>query len=155
MTTDVIDDDYLDLDASFGSDIESEEDGIWADLNGKTKFKIRAFNAKAVIEKRDALLKPYQTMIRAGLKIPEKQEKDINLKIVAGAVLVDWDGVQISRVVKQEDGTEKIVKELVPYSEASAITLFEKLPKFADFIAKYSMNTENYRTELREDSAGN
>jgi hypothetical protein len=126
----------------FDTNRESEEDGVWIDLNGVTKFKIRAFSAKAVVDLRDKLMKPFQTMIRANLEIPEDKNEEIGLKVIAGAVLSDWPGVEI-------DDTD------VPYSADAAYTLLKQLPKLANFIAQSAMNTQNFRDEAREDSAKN
>lgn len=132
----------LDLFAAFGSNKDSEENGLWVDLNGVTKFKIRAFNAKAVMDLRESLMKPYQTMIRANLDLPDNINEDIGLKVIAGAVLADWTGVEISG-------------ENLPYSSDAAFTLFKKLPSLADFIAKSAMNKALYRDADLQDGAKN
>lgn len=132
----------LDLFDLFDTNRESEEDGVWIDLNGTTRFKIRAFNAKAVVDLRDRLTKPFQTMIRAGLEIPEDKNEEIGLKVIAGAILADWAGVEISG-------------EAVPYTADAAFELLKKLPKFANFIAQSAMNTQNYRDQAKEEAAKN
>lgn len=132
----------LDLFDLFDTNRDSEESGVWIDLNGVTKFKVRAFNAKAVVDLRDNLMKPYQTMIRAGLEIPEDKNEEIGLRVIAGGVIADWAGVEI-------DGDE------ILYSSDAAYTLLKKLPKLANFIAQSAMNTQNFRDEAREESAKN
>lgn len=142
MSTTTVKPQALDLFALFDTNRESEEDGIWIDMNGTTKLKIRAFNAKAVVDLRDKLTKPFQTMIRAGLEIPEDKNEEIGLKVIAGAILADWEGIEI-------DGTE------IPYDADAAFMLLQKLPKFANFIAQNAMNTANFRDEVREDAVKN
>lgn len=132
----------LDLYAAFGSDTSLEEDGFWWDLNGTTKFKIRAFSAKIVNDRREKELKPFQQMIRAGVDIPEDKDKEIGLKVIAGAVIADWAGVVIAG-------------EVVPYSEANALILLKALARLANLIARQSASAENYRVELREDGVKN
>jgi hypothetical protein len=132
----------LDLFELFDTNRESEESGVWIDLNGTTKFKVRAFNAKAVVDLRDALMKPYQTMVRAGLEIPEAKNEEIGIKVIAGGVIADWTGVEI--------GGEDVL-----YDPEAAYTLLKKLPKLANFIAQSAMNTQNFRDEAREAGAKN
>lgn len=139
MTTN---DQVLDLFETFNTSRESEEDGNWMGLHTVTDFKVRAFSAKAVSDLREKLMKPYQTMLRAGLKIPKDKSDEIGLRVVAGAILVDWKGV-------------KIAGEEVIYSAEAAYTLFTKLPKLADQIAGYAMEAANFRDEQQEDNAGN
>jgi hypothetical protein len=64
-------------------------------LHPVTDFKVRAFNAKAVTDLREKLMKPFQTMLRAGLPIPDEKNEEIGLRVVTGAVLVDWKGVEL------------------------------------------------------------
>lgn len=132
----------LDLFELFDTNRTSEEDGIWIDMNGVTKFKIRAFNAKAVTDLREKLMKPFQTMLRAGLEIADDKNEEIGLKVIAGSILADWEGVVIA-------GQE------VPYTADAAYELLKKLPKLANFVAQNAMNTQNFRDELREEAAKN
>jgi len=132
----------LDLFELFNTNRESEEDGVWVELNAKTGFKIRAFNAKAVSDLREKLMKPYQTMVRAGLSIPDEKNEEIGLKVISGAVLADWKGV----TVDEQD---------VIFSSDAAYTLLKKLPKLANFIASNAMESQNFRDELQGENAGN
>lgn len=135
-------DDTLDLFDTFRSNRESEEDGVWMGLYETTDFKVRAFGAKAVLDLREKLMKPFQQMIRVGAKIPDEKNEEIGLKVLAGAILVDWKGV-------------KIEGEAVEFSTESAYMLFKKLPKLANTIAAYAMDAQNFRDALTEDNAGN
>lgn len=132
----------LDLFDLFDTNRESEESGVWIDLNGVTKFKVRAFNAKAVVDLRDNLMKPYQTLIRAGLEIPEAKNEEIGLKVLAGGIIADWSGVEIGG-------------EAVAYSADAAFAILTKLPRLANFIAQSAMNTKNFRDEALEAGVGN
>lgn len=133
----------LNLYETFNTDRESEEDGRWFELNPKTGFKIRAFSAKAVVDLREKLGKPYQQLVRAGLKIPEDKNEELTLRVIAGSVLADWKGV-----------TDKSGAEM-PFNAESAYTLFKDLPKLAGWIAGISTEADNYREQLREDGAKN
>lgn len=134
--------DTLDLFELFSTNRESEEEGVWVELNAKTAFKVRAFNAKAVGDLRDKLMKPYQTLVRANIPIPDEKNEEIGLKVISGAVLVDWRGVVIAG-------------EEVPFSIDAAYDLLKKLPKLANFIASNAMETANFREEQIGSNAGN
>lgn len=126
----------------FSADKESEEDGRWVDLTEVTGFKIRAFGAKAVIDLREKLMRPYANLTRAGLKVPDDKNEEIGLRTIAGAVIADWKGVEI-------DG------KLVEFSPENAYTLLKALPRLANFIIGASMDAQNFRDDLREGGAGN
>ena len=133
----------LDLYKLFATDKESEEDGVWVWLEeGKTGFKIRAYNSKPVSDLREKLLKPFQNMIRAGLEIPDEKNEEIGLRVLSGAVLADWKGIAVGG-------------EVVDFSADAAYTLFKELPKLANFVASTSMDSAQFRNKAIEDNAGN
>lgn len=127
----------------FASDKESEEDGRWVELGLGTSLKIRAFGAKAVTDLREALMKPYQQLLRVGGKIPEDKNEEIGLKVLAGAVLADWKNVK------------NAAGEIVPYSQDEAYAILKALPKMASFVIQYSLEGQNFRDEAKEDGLGN
>jgi hypothetical protein len=96
-----------------------------------------------VSDLRDSLMKPFQQLVRVGAKIPDEKNEEIGLKVLAGAVIADW------RDVKNADG------EIVPYSADEAFAILKGLPKLASFVIQYSLEGQNYRDEVREESAGN
>lgn len=134
--------DTIDLYDLFNTNRESEEDGVWVSLNEKTGFKIRAAGAKVVSDLREKLMKPFQTILRAGLEIPPEKNEEIGLKVVSHAILSDWRGV----VIKGEE---------VPYSPEAAYTLLKELPKLSGFIASNAMESSNFREQKREADSGN
>ncbi|AXQ69741.1 tail assembly chaperone [Caulobacter phage CcrSC] len=136
------------LDDLFATDTSAEEDGVWVDVTPTLKFKIRAYSAKVVGDLREKLIKPFQSMIRAGVPIPNDQNEDIALKVIAGAVLADWQGL----TAKGEDGKDVEV----PYSAATALEYLKRLPKLANFVVGIATDTAFYKAEeLREDGAKN
>ncbi|UTC28378.1 hypothetical protein GURKE_03520 [Brevundimonas phage vB_BpoS-Gurke] len=133
----------LNLFELFSSNRESEEEGRWIELGEGTAFKLRAFGAKAVVDLRDSLMKPYQQMIRVGGKMADDKNEEIGLRVLAGGVIADW------RNVKNADNA------IVPYSADEAYAILKALPKLASFIVQFSLESQNYRDEAREDGAGN
>lgn len=135
----------LNLYEVFSTNRESEEDGRWfyLDDGDKTGFKIRALSAKAVIDLREKLAKPYAQLIRAGLKIPDEKNEELSLRVIAGAVIAAWKGV------RTKEGVE------MTYTADAAYTLLKGLPKMANWIAGVATEADNFRDELREDGAKN
>lgn len=143
MATTPSNDAALDLFDLFKSNKINEEDGIWFELNSVTAFKVRAYGSKAVMDKRDALLKPYQVMQRAGAKIPEDVNEEIGLKVVAGAVIADWKGVNNAD------------KEPVKYTADEAFAILKALPKLFSTIVQWSTDTQAYQDVAVEDGSKN
>ncbi len=145
------------LDDLFATDKTIEEDGLWVDIsptpNGpkeKLRFKVRAYSAKAVGDLREKLAKPYQTMVRAGAKIPDEQNEEIGLRVIAGAVLASWDGLPSTE--KTDDG--KFTE--VPYHPETAYDYLKRLPKMANVIIQISTDGALFKADAaREDGAGN
>lgn len=134
----------LDLFALFKSNNkDSEENGKWVELGSGTAFKVRAFHAKVVSEKREELNKPFLQLQRAGIEIPEDKQKEIGLRVIGGAIIADWKGVK------------NVSGDIVPYSEDEAYAILEKLPALGGFIMGYSLEAQNYKDELAEDGAKN
>lgn len=145
------------LDDLFASDKTSEEDGVWVDVTPKIKFKIRAYSAKAVGDLREKLTKPFQTMIRAGVKIPDDQNEEIGLQVIAGAVLADWKGITAKQPGEPDaDGAPTQVEVAVPYSADVAYDYLKRLTKLANFIIGISTDGQFFKADqLREEGAGN
>ena len=122
---------------------ESEENGKWLDLGSGTAFKVRAFHAKVVSERREELNKPYLTLQRAGIEIPDDKQEEIGLAVLGGAIIADWKGV------KNAQG------ELVPYSEEEAIAILRALPKLGGIIMSFSLDAQQYKDEVVEEGAKN
>lgn len=138
------------LDDLFSTDRESEEDGIWVDVDTTKRVKIRAYAAKAVSELRDTLMRPYAMLQRTGTKIPDDASEEIGLKVLAGSVIVDWSGI-----VGYEGEGDKAKEVPIPYSPDNAYDLLKAMPRFANFVIGIAMDREFYKTSLREDGVKN
>lgn len=136
----------LDMLDVFNSNPEAEEAGVWTylDTEEQVGFKIRAFGSKAVLDLRDKLNKPYASMARLNQELPKEKSDEIGHKVVAGGVLADWKGI-------------KVGGDVIPYSAENAYTVLSnpKLAKMLGFILSFSMDSQNYRDELREDGGKN
>ncbi|UTU07838.1 pre-tape measure chaperone protein [Caulobacter phage C1] len=136
------------LDDLFATNTTAEEDGVWVDVTATLKLKVRAYSAKVVGDLRDKLTKPYQMLLRQNLKIPDEQNEDIALKVIAGGVLADWKGL----TAKNQDGVEVDV----PFTAETAYDYLKRLPKLANFIVGVATDSTFFKDEeLREDGAKN
>lgn len=120
-----------------------EEEGQWIELDADVAIKIRAMGSKAVSECREALVKPYAMLIRAGQKIPDDKNEEIGFRVIAEAVIADWRGITNAEGV------------VVPYSADEAFAIVKALPNFAGFVAGFSAEAQNYKDKLHGDSAKN
>lgn len=134
------------LEDLFETNLKAEEDGVWVDL-GDMSFLIRSYSAKAAQDLRDTLQRPYQAMLRTpNGKIPDDISENINLKVLAGAILANW-------VINTTDAEGTITAE--PYSPEAALERMRKLPRFANWVAQQSLDAQNYKDAVTADSAKN
>jgi hypothetical protein len=157
----------LNLYAMFSTDKDSEENGVWLNIDDKTGFKIRFAGAKAVSELREKLLKPYATLVRVGGEIPEAKSEEIAIRVVAGGILADWKGIRLpvdiiddekvaeamatipeGKLITNEDGTHE-------YNPDVAYAFFKAVPRLIGVVSAYSTESQNFKNDAREDGAKN
>lgn len=145
------------LESIFETNTKAEEDGVWVTLTADHEFLIRAFSAKAAVDLRDKLTRPHQGLLRAGGKIPDEVNDDINLKVLAGAIIADWrltDRTEAVAATEDEPAVEATAVS-VPYSADEAYKRMKKLPRFANWVAQQALDAQNYKDALAADSAKN
>jgi hypothetical protein len=156
----------LNLHEMFSTNKDSEENGIWFELSDVTGFKIRAIYAKAVVDLREKLMKPFVAITRAGMEIPADKNEKIGLEVLAGAILADWKGVKLPLEVEDPEvqkwmkaiPKDKIVTDANGFHEYNpevAYAMVRALPRLASYIASQSTETQNYQDEQREEGAKN
>lgn len=124
------------LDKHFKQDSSQEKDGIWFELDGGIRFRLRRFGGSNT-ELKKAMVrhyKPKARLIEKGL-LSEAEERSIVAKSFISACMIDWEGVEV-------DG------ELVPYSFDVAVELFKGLPELLETLMEYAQDSENYREEV-------
>jgi hypothetical protein len=130
----------------FETNTSVEEDGVWQELKPGQRVKIRAFSAKAVVDLREVLRKPYAALERFN-KIPDEAMEEISRKVIAGAVIADWEGIM------GEDDDGKPVE--IPYNADNAYAILKAMPRFGTWVVSVSMDAQNYKDAVREDGAKN
>lgn len=157
----------LNLYEMFSTNKDSEDNGVWLNLTDTTSFKIRFAGAKEVSDLREKLLKPYQTLMRVGGQIPDDKSEEIALRVVAGAVLVDWKGVKLpvdvtdnqtvvdaiaaipeGKLVADENGCHA-------FNPDAAFALLKCIPRMVGVVSGYATDSQNFKDAAKEDGAGN
>jgi len=138
------------LDEMFLTDKESEEDGIWVEVDTTKSLKIRANSAKAVTDLREQLMKPYAMLQRSGGKLSDDKSEEIGLRVIAGGVIADWKGIES---IEGEGEDAKAVP--INYSADNAYKLLKAMPRFANFVVGISMDGQMYKDTVREDGVKN
>lgn len=136
------------LEDIFATSTTAEENGVWVELSSDHKFLIRAFSAKAAVDLREKLSRQYQALLRAGGKIPDEKNDEINLRVLAEGILADW------QIVEERDESGAVTRQ-TPYSPEAALQRMKKMPRFANWIAQQSLDAQNYKDALDASSLGN
>lgn len=126
---------------SLAVDPKAAEDGVWADFMG-ARFKIARHNSDRCNQLRAKLTLENWDQIAAGDEAADKVAQEINAKVVAQAVLLDWEKVQ------------KAGKDL-PYTAELGYEYLSN-PRFRDllqFVENFSMNRGNYRERAITEAA--
>lgn len=130
----------LDID-SLAVDPTAAEEGTWASFMG-AKFLIARHNSDGANQLRARLTLAKWDEVTAGDDNAEKVAEEIGAKVLAEAVLLDWEGVG------------KGGKEVKYTSEVGYQYLID--PRFRDlsqFIENYSLNRGNYREKAEREVA--
>lgn len=122
-------------------DLEKVESGTWVEIEDDAMLLIARSGNKAAIAAYDRLLAPYKQLMERG-KMPQAKLKEINIKIVAESILLDWSGLKV-------DGVE------LPYSKETAYKLLSD-PEYAPFlrlVQDLASEEELFRAEQVEAAA--
>lgn len=135
------------LDDIFATNTTTEEGGAWVDLTPLIKFKIRAFNAKAVTDLREKLMKPYVLLQRSGQKLPDDVTDKVGLEVIAGGVIADWEGITTEDQLG-DDGEVLVPGVAIPYSADEAYKMLKRLPRMANFIVGIATDAQFYKDDV-------
>lgn len=125
------------------TDTDTSEDGSWMKLGKDIEIKVRRYNSKKTRKVNDRLYAPYQRILKAGGKLEEDTQDDINTRLLAEGVIADWKGIT------DKDGNK------VDFSVEAAIKLLNDLPDLKQMISSFSLDMTNYLKEKQEEVAGN
>lgn len=127
--------------ARFKTDAALENEGAWIDYGAGMKFKMRRFSSKKVIDFKNAVEKPYRA--KGVNDIPDEIAEVLAREIIAGAILIGWEGVF---------GTDE---QPIEFSKDNALKLLVDLPDLAKMLLADSLNADNFKNKEKKEIAGN
>jgi len=130
------------LHARFKTDTKLEEQGVWVDFGEGLRVRVRRFKSRVVQDASKKFNKTEVGVIRKG-GMGEEAATDILVRIIAEAVIVEWQGV-----------TDENGNELEATFDNKYATLKE-LPEFRDALFEQSVSMDNFKGELLKESEGN
>lgn len=130
------------LKMAFGTNKSKEEEGTWLDVTDEIRVKIRRYRSRAARDAAKEFAKQYAASGKR--KLTPDQETELTTKVMAKAIIVDWEGVT--------DGDKAIP---CTFENKFAILADEEMFDFREFISTAAMERELFAQELDEDAEGN
>lgn len=125
----------MDLDKTFGTDSNLEENGIWVQLDKSSKIKVARMGNKKSQEMATKLQRSAKLVNKYSL---ENIGEDDLVNIIAETVLLDWEGVKL----KGQD---------LPYSKANAKKMLQEYKDFKSLVIELATEMETFRkVEIEE-----
>jgi len=133
------------LETMFQTTEEDSELGKWFKLGKFAEVKVRRFSSKKSRKVREALEREYgqNVGIAQRIQLSEDENDELNIRHLATGILADWKGVK--------DATGKDV----PYSASAAVQYLTALPDLKNLIATLSLDIDNFRKEVKDETEGN
>jgi hypothetical protein len=135
--------------SAYSHDKAAAEEGVWAPIGSGIKVKVRAFDSAHTKALRKKLQEPFASVLRLGKEIPEDDQNEINIKLIAGSSILDWnltDEVTVDGVV-----TEKAI----PFTADTAESLLRDEPKFLRDVIAVLVADETFKKRSREEDTKN
>lgn len=124
------------------TDKTKETDGVWLEPADGFRLKIARLGNTKYEEALNKAIKPYLKQIRIGKpNVPEIEKATV--KAIANYVLLDWEGLLDEK------------EQLIPYSPQKAEELLLESKDFQKLVLQLAQDSENFRRDLNEESAGN
>jgi len=125
----------------YAHDKTAAEEGVWTDIGHGIKVKVRSFDSAHTRALRTKLQEPFKAILRQGKELPEEDSTEINIKLIAGSSILDWN---------LEDDNGKIT-----FSVDTAERLLRDEPRFARDVIAVLMADETFKKRNREEDAKN
>lgn len=121
----------------YAHDKVAAEEGTWAPIGGGVTVKVRSLESAHAKALRKKLNEPFASLIRVGKEIPEDDQNEIFIKLIAHSALLDWN------------------LEDVTFSPEKAEELLRAEPDFLRDIIAVLTSRETFKRREREIDAGN
>lgn len=125
----------------YAHDKTAAEEGVWTDIGYGIKVRVRAFDSAHTRALRTKLQEPFKALLRNGKEIGDDDSQEINIKLIAGSSLLDWN---------LEDDNGKI-----EFSVAKAEQFLRDEPRFARDVITALMADETFKKRNREEDGKN
>ena len=112
------------------------DEGVWKDYSG-ARLKIGRAGSVEFLKAQEALERPYRKKIDRGT-LSATVKRDINIRALARAILLDWDGVQ------DGEGNQ------VAYVEDIGVEALLNDPDLLEFIMDIAMDNANFAVEQEQ-----
>lgn len=123
----------------YSHDKVAAEEGVWSPIGNGFRIKVRSFESAQVKALRKKLNEPFAAILRMGKDIPEDDQNEINIKLVANSALLDWD---------LGEGSPE-------FSPSVAETFLREQPRFARDVIAVLVADETFKRREREEDAKN
>lgn len=146
----------MNLSQQFRTDPSLEREGKWVEFGDGASLLIARANNPEATKLRERLMAPFERPGFRNRKPTDADQERITRKVVAGACLRDWKGVELGSVAGDLAARGMSVDPANPvYTPELGEALFELLPDFFRDVLLCSTNEELYRAEQVEADAGN
>ena len=112
------------------------DEGVWKDYSG-ARLKIGRAGSVEFLKAQEALERPYRKKIDRGT-LSATVKRDINIRALARAILLDWDGVQ------DGEGNQ------VAYVEDIGVEALLNDPDLLEFVMDIAMDNANFAVEQEQ-----
>jgi len=126
---------------NFATDAVAEESGVWINIDDGAQVRIARHGNNTYNRLLRDLSEPYAMSIRQG-NLDDDIANKIYIKAAARAILLDWKGIL-------ENG------QAIAYSAEKAESFLFNYPDFRKLIEALSLERENFRKSVEENSIKN
>lgn len=118
-------------------DPQLEQSGVWVEYDETTKFLIGSLNSPRYRKVYREALDKARSVKRS--RMTDEQSDAINIEVMAKAVLLDWQGVNM-------DGA------IYPATDENKIYVLTNCPQVREFVVARSTNFELFKRETVEEA---
>lgn len=137
---------------NYNHDKAAAEEGVWAPIGGGIKVKVRAFDSAHTKALRKKLQEPYASVLRMGKEIPEDDQNEINIKLISGSSILDWN---LSEETGETDNEGNAVERAIQFSAETAEQFLRDEPRFLRDVIAVLVADETFKKRSREEDVKN
>lgn len=136
----------------YAYDKTAAEEGVWTDIGHGMKVKVRSFESSHTKALRTKLQEPYKALLRTGKDIPEEDQNELNIKLMAKSSLLDWN---LTEGTGEFDALGKEIERKIPFTPETAEQFLRTEPRFARDVIQVLIADETFKRRNREEDGKN